>query len=156
MQVPIVKPSMQPHLFQTRVYYAETDAGGVVYHASYLNFAERARIEFLREIGHNVADIADKEGLIFAVRQCHIDYMAPARLDDWLIIQSEITRIGGASLEFRQVINKQAGADILPLTALNVTLVAVNKDGKASRIPAFLRDDLEKFCPPQNGTKSGD
>lgn len=135
------------HYFPLRVYYAETDAGGVVYHAAYLNFAERARIEFLRLLGHDIAAIADQFGLIFAVRHCDIDYKASARLDDALLIETQITELGGASVQFRQVINRQAPAATKALVTLNVTLVAINKDGKACRIPDFLREKFKDCLP---------
>lgn len=133
------------HHLPQRVYYAETDAGGVMYHASYLNLAERARMEFLRLLGHSVIEISEKNGLIFALRHCEIDFLAPAFLDDLLGIESTIVEMGGASLKFRQVINRNAESGLIRLAELNVTLVAITKDAKATRIPDSLRKDLEKM-----------
>jgi len=141
------------HRIQTRVYYAETDAGGVVYHAAYLNYAERARVEFMRDLGFSVADLTRDHGLIFAVRHCDIDFSSPARLDDALEITSEIVEIGGASIRFRQVINKTGMDAAKPLVVINVTLVAINKDAKACRIPDFLREKISIYAPAMTGKK---
>ena len=85
-----------------RVYYEDTDAGGIVYYANYLKFFERARTEWLRAIGVNQQDLIDREGAAFVVRSATIDYHAPARLDDELSLTLSIEKLGGASVQFAQ------------------------------------------------------
>ena len=90
------------HRLPLRVYYEDTDAAGIVYHAAYLQFAERARTEMLRCLGLDHGGLRERFGLAFAVRRCVIDYLAPARLDDLLIVSPRLLRRGGASLELEQ------------------------------------------------------
>jgi biopolymer transport protein TolR len=85
-----------------RIYYEDTDAGGVVFYANYLKFMERARTEWLRAIGHEQDRLARARGILFAVRRVAIDYLAPARFNDCLSVTSRLVRAGGASLEFDQ------------------------------------------------------
>lgn len=94
---------MNTKLFRwpVRVYYEDTDAGGVVYHASYVAFYERARTEMLRH-HHFSQQVLLAERIAFVVRKMTVDYLAPARLDDMLEVQTEITSIRGASLVFTQ------------------------------------------------------
>ena len=86
------------HRFAIRVYYEDTDAGGVVYHANYLGFAERARTEALRDLGVPHAQMQAQHGLIFMVRRVKLDYLAPARLDDSLSVLTTVTAVRGAGL----------------------------------------------------------
>ena len=90
------------HRLPLRVYYEDTDAAGIVYHAAYLRFAERARTEMLRCLALDHGSLRARFGLSFAVRRCVIDYLAPARLDDQLIVATRLTRQGGASLDLEQ------------------------------------------------------
>jgi len=92
------------HRFAIRVYYEDTDAGGVVYHANYLRFAERARTEALRDLGVPHAEMQALHGLIFMVRRVKLDYLAPARLDDSLTVVTDLTALRGASVDLRQQI----------------------------------------------------
>lgn len=85
-----------------RVYYEDTDAGGVVFYANYLKFFERARTEWLRSLGVDQQQLARDTGMIFIVRHTAVDYRSPARLDDMLTIQSRIERLGRASVDFMQ------------------------------------------------------
>lgn len=89
-------------LFEVRVYYEDTDAGGVVYHANYLRFFERARTEWLRALGYDQYALAQREQRLFVVRSIDTRFHAPARLDDILQIRSVLTRLGRASLTFEQ------------------------------------------------------
>ncbi|HYD98330.1 MAG TPA: tol-pal system-associated acyl-CoA thioesterase, partial [Alphaproteobacteria bacterium] len=111
------------HRYPLRVYYADTDAGGVVYHGTYLAFAERARTEFLRLIGWDRVEMIDRAGVMFMVRKAELDYLAPARLDDLLDIVTTVERIGGASIGLRQSIRR--GADELAVLSLVVVCVGV-------------------------------
>ncbi|MBU4612879.1 tol-pal system-associated acyl-CoA thioesterase [Achromobacter sp. GG226] len=88
--------------FDVRVYYEDTDAGGVVYYANYLKFFERARTEWLRRLGFEQAAVAQSEGRLFVVRSASVDYHRPARLDDALVIRSRVARAGRASILFEQ------------------------------------------------------
>ena len=78
-----------------RVYYEDTDAAGIVYHANYLKFAERGRTEMLRELGFEHSASREESGTLFTVRRCSIDYLAPARLDDALTVDTRVVEIGG-------------------------------------------------------------
>lgn len=85
-----------------RVYYEDTDAGGIVFYANYLKFFERARTEWLRACGVDQRRLADTRNVVFVVRSTALDYRAPARLDDLLSIDSRIERLGRASVDFHQ------------------------------------------------------
>lgn len=87
---------------QIRVYYEDTDAGGVVYYANYLKYFERARTEWLRGLGIDQSELASTERRLFVVRNVEIQYRRPARLDDELIIQTEVNHWGRASIRFGQ------------------------------------------------------
>lgn len=130
---------------RVRVYYEDTDAGGVVYYANYLKYAERARTEFLRELGANHHQLKTEHNLLFVVRHVTADYQAPARLDDWLEVSTEILDCGAATLDMRQIIRHE-GKTLVKLTA---TLVAVTPAGKVTRLPAFLREALRVRTPSQ-------
>lgn len=92
---------MTTHVWPIRVYYEDTDAGGVVYYANYLKFLERARTEWLRELGFE-QDALMNQGIIFAVRKVCIDYLMPARFNQLLEVQTMVTSLGTASLEVQQ------------------------------------------------------
>ena len=88
-----------------RVYYEDTDAGGVVYHSQYLNFLERARTEWLRHFGFEQASLRENEAVIFVVHSINIQFKKSAKLDDLLTISSQVAEIGRASFEFLQIIS---------------------------------------------------
>ena len=119
----------------SRVYYEDTDAGGVVYHANYFKFAERARTELLRDIGWDRPRQEKELGVSFLVRQAEIDYFAPARLDDLLHTTAEVLAIGNTSLTLRQIVSR--GEKVL--AEMKIVLVAVNNEGKPVRFPPQLR-----------------
>jgi len=85
------------HRYEVRVYFEDTDAGGIVYHATYLRFAERARSECLRDLGFPHAELVARHGMFFVVRRAKLDYLRPARLDDLLVVTTEVLTVGGAS-----------------------------------------------------------
>src|SRR3954466_3255692 len=87
------------HRYAVRVYYEDTDAGGVVYHATYLRFAERARTEALRDLGIPHSQLVAEHGVMFMVRRIKVDYLGPARLDDSLVVVTQPLVVGAASLE---------------------------------------------------------
>jgi tol-pal system-associated acyl-CoA thioesterase len=114
-----------------RVYYHHTDAGGVVYHGTYLDFMEAARIELLGALGLDLAELAAKEAALFIVYKLEVDYHRPARLNEQLVVTAEIARIGGVRLEFEQrvlrgdellVAAKVKGACVHPATYKPVPL----------------------------------
>ena len=131
------------HRFAIRVYYEDTDAGGVVYHANYLGFAERARTEALRDLGVPHAQMQREHGLIFMVRRVKLDYLAPARLDDSLSVLTTVTAVRGATVELRQQILLE---DRLLVNA-ELQLACVQAEvGRPGRIPARWRDALAQLC----------
>ena len=133
---------MTSHSLELRVYYEDTDAGGVVYHARYLAFAERARTEALRALGVPHEALVRNEGLIFVVRRIKMDYLRPARLDDLLTVVTEPIEIGAATAALRQdfTVGGQAVA------SMDVQLACVRgSDGRPVRIPARWRVALEEM-----------
>lgn len=95
-------PAMSNFVWPLRVYWEDTDAGGVVFYANYLKFFERARTEWLRSLGIEQQTLADTSGVFFVVRSTSVEYNAPARLDDQLQIRTDIERVGPASVQFAQ------------------------------------------------------
>ena len=101
---------MKQFSWRTRVYWEDTDAGGVVYYANYLRFMERARTEWLRTLGFCQRDLASNHGVLFAVTRVRIDYRRPARLDDELSVTCEPRAVGAASVSFVQNILRVSSA----------------------------------------------
>lgn len=120
---------------ELRVYYEDTDAGGVVYHARYLGFLERARTEFLREHGLSVKEMADS-GEIFPVVRLEVDFRAAAVLDDAIVVETEPLQVGKTSFTMLQRIVRKADSRLL--VEAKVTLVCVAPGMKARRLPASL------------------
>jgi acyl-CoA thioester hydrolase len=104
-----------------RVYYEDTDAGGIVFYANYLKFFERARTEWLRACGIDQRTLADSDGVLFVVKRTMMDYLAPARLDEVIHVVSRIDRLGGASVDFHQ----EAWRDGVLLAMGNVKVASV-------------------------------
>jgi acyl-CoA thioester hydrolase len=129
------------HRIAIRVYYEDTDAAGIVYHANYLTFAERARTEMLRRLGLDHRTLRARFGVVFTVRRCLVDYRAPARLDDLLQIETRIVRLGGASLDLDQRILCEGRL----LTLLDVRLALLGADLRVARMPRELASALGRF-----------
>jgi acyl-CoA thioester hydrolase len=125
------------HHFPIRVYYEDTDAGGVVYHANFLRYAERARSELMRVIGWPYGKLK-QAGFAWVVRRIAADYRRPARLDDALVVTTTLIALKGASIDALQVISR--GAD--ELVRLTLQLVLLTDDGKPARLPPSLRQIL--------------
>lgn len=89
-----------------RIYYEDTDTGGVVYYANYLRYMERARTEWLRDMGFEQTKLTDEHKVVLAVKKVSIDYLKPAKLDDVLQVSADVTRIGSASITFEQQVNR--------------------------------------------------
>lgn len=121
-----------------RVYYEDTDFSGRVYHASYLRFMERGRTEWLRALGFEHGTLAGERGMVFAVRALEIEYLAPAVIDDLLRVETRLTGIRGAVIEFAQLILRGSER----IAEAKVQVVAL-KDGRATRIPKELRVRLD-------------
>jgi acyl-CoA thioester hydrolase len=100
-------------LWPVRVYYEDTDAGGVVYYANYLKFMERARTEWLRELGFEQDELIDRHNVLFAVRRVALEYRQPARFNDRLTVSVEVTAAGKASLTFAQAIRRETNDTLL-------------------------------------------
>ena len=151
------------HSFPLRIYYEDTDAGGIVYHASYLRFAERARTEWLRDLGVNQDALKQEQSLGFVVTRLHIDYLRPARLDDELVVQTRLLELGRATLKLRQEVWRAHESRTLPhgpkhrpgleigldvrLASLDVTIACVELGGRAgtgrvARLPEALYKKL--------------
>ena len=104
---------MTEFAWPVRVYYEDTDAGGVVYHSNYLHFMERARTEWLRALGFEQDELKDKLGVLFAVRSLNIEYYLPARFNDRLIVTVKMMTLRGASLMLEQDVKKENDSGVL-------------------------------------------
>jgi acyl-CoA thioester hydrolase len=126
---------------EIRIYYEDTDAGGVVYHANYLGYFERGRTEFLRDRGLTVAGFAD-QGCIFPVVHLELDYLAPAFLDDLVRVETELLDVGKASFTLGQQVVRVVDGRLL--AAGKVTLACTTPALKARRLPAELLQALSE------------
>lgn len=142
------------HRYRLRVYFEDTDAGGIVYHANYLRFAERARSEFLRDLGLPHAEMMTRHGALFVVRRVRMEYLRPARLDDALEIETEILQVGGASALLAQRFFRLREAEMLVGLELGLAVVRVG-DHRPVRLPAPWREGLSRLMRAQDGMKDG-
>lgn len=127
----------QPFVHRSRVYYEDTDAGGIVYYVNYLKFMERARTECLRDLGFSQSQLAG-ENLLFVVHSAEARYHAPARLDDEILISAEVIELNRVSLRFRQQIRR--AADNVLLCEGQFLIACVRADSlKPRAIPEALR-----------------
>lgn len=125
------------HTFHIRVYYEDTDLGGIVYHPNYLKFAERARTEMLRENGFDQYLLKEKEDLIFVIKELSIGYHKTSRLDDVLTVKTETVDVGPASLKMSQQIFR----DDLLVASLVVTLATISPTTfKIKKMPVVLKN----------------
>jgi acyl-CoA thioester hydrolase len=131
------------HRFEVRVYYEDTDAGGVVYHAGYLRFAERARTELLRAGGLDHRTLLERAGGQLVVRRLEADFLAPARLDELLSVETRPLAATGARVLFEQAI--RSGETLL--VRLAVEIAFVGRDGRPRRLPEALRRALAPAAP---------
>ena len=126
-----------PFRVPVRVYYQDTDAGGVVFHAQYLAFMERARTELLNELGLDLARLAEERRVLFLVYELRARYHAPARLNDMLSVSAEMVKMGRASLVFRHRVERNGEL----LVEADVTLALVDRDRMR---PARMPQELEQ------------
>lgn len=128
---------MKKNNFIYRIYYEDTDAGGVVYYANYLKFFERARTDFLRALGISQSELSQKENLVFVVRKCEVEYVFPARLDDEIEVSVKVKKISAASISMEQKMTKSEKI----LSTLNIDLVCVAADNfKPKKIPENIKN----------------
>ena len=130
------------HIFPLRVYFEDTDAGGIVYYANYLRFAERARTEMLRSAGIESGHLMRQDKITLTVKTCHVDYQRPAHLDDALEVYSRIVKVGGASLHGEQKIKCHGNE----LVNIQIKLACMNIHGKPTWLPNKLRSTLNTLC----------
>jgi acyl-CoA thioester hydrolase len=123
-----------PENLTIRVYYEDTDAGGIVYHAAYLRFAERGRTEFVRNLGIDQQKMRSDLGLGFVVTSLSIDYLKPAYLDDRLTVTTEIALVRPASVNFNQTVAREDQI----LANLKVRVACLDADGNPVRLPTAL------------------
>lgn len=121
------------HVLPVRVYFEDTDAGGVVYHARYLAFCERARSDFLRLLGIHQSQV---DGMFFVVRHMTCDFLKPARLDDLLEVETRFGTLTGA----RMILAQKVRRDGVLLFEATVTVALVDHQGRPRRLPAMLAD----------------
>lgn len=133
------------HRFDLRVYWEDTDAGGRVYYANYLKFAERARTESLRELGFGQQELLEKYGVMFVVYRCSITYHGSAILDDRLSVYSHFYDIGISRIRGTQLVVRQDGTI---LTHVDITLACLDQHQNPERMP----DDMRQIL--QNHTKT--
>ena len=126
------------HLLPVRVYYEDTDAGGVVYHANYLKFCERGRTDFLRVLGINQSELND---LLFVVRRMDCDFRRPAKLDDLLEVRSRFLEMAGARLELDQEVRRDGEV----LFQASVTAALIDRQGRPRRLPAELAGRIKSL-----------
>lgn len=137
-----MKHEQKPNAFAiaVRVYYEDTDAGGVVYYANYLKFFERCRSEWMREIGHDQSQLAAEAGVVFVARKASCEYLKSARLDDLLMVSLEVERLTRVRVIFRQHVRR--GDDDLVSGVVEIACVDAVKMTPAP-IPEFLHRKLE-------------
>ena len=127
-------------LWPIRIYYEDTDAGGVVYHTNYIKFMERARTEWLRSLGFEQDELRDNHGVIFAVRSVQVDYFLPAKFNDELMVSSEVIKFGKASITIEQeVIRKDS---LLCKGTIKVATLD-NKSFRPKAMPDTLYEQLQ-------------
>lgn len=129
---------MGQHEFPVRVYYEDTDLAGIVYYANYLRFIERARTEWVRDLGVDQGALKRDQGVVFAVRRVEADYLKPARFDDLLTVTTRLLELGGARIELEQEVLR-AGERLF---AARVLLVCLSDAGGAVRLPPDVRAKL--------------
>lgn len=133
---------MTTHRWPIRVYYEDTDLAGIVYHANYLKFIERARSELVRDAGISQTDMKDCLGIVFAVRRMEIEFLAAARFEDALEVTTSFAGLKGASFDLDQTVWR----DKTRLFHAHVQIVCIDATGHAARIPADIRQKLTDFA----------
>lgn len=128
--------SRKPFVWPVRVYFQDTDAGGVVYHASYVNFFERARTEWLRTFGHSSVSMMHELGVMFVVRKLELNYLKPALLDDMLDVTAQIKEVGRSRVTLLQTVLRDG--EVLTVGEVHLVCVSV-QNFKPVSVPDVLR-----------------
>jgi acyl-CoA thioester hydrolase len=151
----MIAHAQSSHRYPLRVYHEDTDAGGVVYHANYLRYAERARTEALRDAGIPHAKLVERFSLMFMVHRAEIDYVRPAMLDDRLVVETETMDVGGATILLRQTVRGPSGI----CATLRVKLACVRiGSNRPARIPPEWRKAIAvmgRDSAPEGGSGHG-
>lgn len=126
-----------------RVYYEDTDSGGVVYHSQYLNFMERSRTEWLRALGFEQDLLRSEYKLLFAVHSMQISYRRPARFNDALLIKSRLLKASGASMQFEQ--NIYRGEELLCEASVRIACLDA-ESFRPKSIPSFILTEMQSVC----------
>jgi acyl-CoA thioester hydrolase len=135
-------PNLPAHRYPLRVYFEDTDAGGMAYHANYLGWAERARTESLRDIGLPHQMMMELHDSILVVRRIEVEYWRPARLDDAIVVETRVLAVRGVTLTLDQRMLRP-GEEDQPLAALRVELACVDRNAlRPKRIPELWRTAL--------------
>ncbi|SDD29403.1 tol-pal system-associated acyl-CoA thioesterase [Ruegeria marina] len=122
------------HVYHVRVYYEDTDMAGIVYHANYLRYIERARSDWVRKLGNDQNAMRDA-GLVWVVRRIEADYLAPAKFEDELVIETDVVSLSGVRLTMSQLVRR---GETEVFRAM-VTAVCMNAEGRPVRLPAEIR-----------------
>jgi len=125
-----------------RVYYEDTDAGGIVYYSNYLKFTERCRTEFLRDLGISQSDLNEQFGIKFIVHSLSIKYINPAFLDDLLTIETNLNNLKKASIDFEQNVYKIKDNSKIDIISSKCKIVSIDNDNKIKPIPDFIIKEL--------------
>lgn len=141
--------NMTKHSINIRIYYEDTDAGGVVYHAQYLNFGERGRTELLRSLGHENSYLDEELGVLFVVRHIDIEYLKPAFLDDMLRLDTRIAKLSNTSFVMHQTLFRpptdSSGKEEV-IADMKVAIVCVDTNTiKPVRLPDIIKSEFEQF-----------
>lgn len=131
---------------RVRVYYEDTDAGGIVYHANWLRYFERVRTDWLRSLGAVHRELADRDGVLLVVRDMTIDYRLPARLDDELIVDVRLLQVRRASLRLSQSARPAEGGPVRVQAEMRVAAIDARERG-ATGLPRWLTDRLAALPP---------
>ncbi|WP_292291814.1 tol-pal system-associated acyl-CoA thioesterase [Marivita sp.] len=123
------------HEFPVRVYYEDTDMGGIVYYANYLRYIERARSDWVRSLGVDQNAMREEDGVVFVVRRVEADYVKPAKFDDDLLVRTVVKAVTGVRLIMTQEVRR--GEDLL--FQAEVTVVCLGEAGAPARLPANIR-----------------
>lgn len=135
-------------LWPVRVYYEDTDGGGVVYHANYLKFMERARTEWLRHLGFEQTELRQRLGVLFVVRGINLHYKRPANFNDELVVETRLRKMGRSLLEFEQIISRNDGQNTEHLTQAVIEVVCVEAgEFKPAAIPNSIRNVIKMMEP---------
>jgi acyl-CoA thioester hydrolase len=131
----------QPFVWQVRVYFEDTDAGGVVYHSRYLNFFERARTEMLRAMGVSQSELREKHSLIWVVLEVNVKFRKAAVLDDELLVSAKLEWVKGVRQGFRQEITRISDGVVVATAELSAVMLHADSL-KPARMPAWIKAEL--------------